>query len=69
MDEITSRGTTFADAAFSVFLVLFSKKIEDENPSKNCDSQGRTRWYWYRWFWKLRGFNKNSVHPWRMWES
>ena len=45
MDEITSRGTTFAESAFSVFLVLFSKKIEDENPSKNCDSQGRTRWY------------------------
>ena len=45
MDEITSRGTTFADVAFSIFLVLFSKKIEDENPSKNCDSQRRTRCY------------------------
>ena len=25
--------------------------VEDDNPSeKYCDSQGRTRWYWYRWY-------------------
>ena len=33
---------------------------------KNCDNQGRTRWYWYRRHWRLRGFTKNSVHPWKM---
>ena len=29
---------------------------------KNCDRQGRTRWYRYRWHWKLRGFTKVFIH-------
>ena len=44
--------------------------VEKHNPlEKSYDSQERTRWYWYRWHWKLRGFTTNSVHPWRIWES
>ena len=40
---------------FCIFLVLFSKKnnvlVEEDNPSeKKSYSQGRTRWYWYRWY-------------------
>ena len=48
----------FADVDFFFFFFFFGfifKEnhflVEEGNPSeKNCDSQGRTRWYWYRWY-------------------
>ena len=37
-----------------IFLVLFSKKTtfwsRGATFRKNCDNQGRARWYWYRWY-------------------
>ena len=45
----------FADVDFLYFFSFIFKKnnvlVEEDNPSeKNCYSQGRTRWYWYRWY-------------------
>ena len=45
------------------WLALFSKKkkkhafIEQDKPSeKFVIAEGRTKSFWYRWHWKLRGF-------------
>ena len=61
--QITSKRLR-SQMYFFIFLVLLSKtitfKLNSTTLHKKCDSQGRTRWYWYRWHWKLRGFTKNS---------
>ena len=76
-----SENSEISEKLFRVFLFPSFRfcptaKIENSDfkisePSfqpgrKNCDNQGRTRWYWYRRHWRLRGFTKNSVHPWKM---
>ena len=64
----------FADKDFFYFSSLIFNDnhvlVELHKPFKrNCDCQEKTKWYWYRWHCKLRGFTKNSVNPWRMWGS
>ena len=52
-----------------IFTVLFSKKSRFHWKKKPFrKSWGRTRLYWYRWHWKLRGFTYTCVHWWGMWE-
>ena len=66
--EITSGGWRSQILLFLFSSFIFKENhilVEEGNPSRR-----RTRCYWwYRWHRKLRGFIKNSDHPWRMWES
>ena len=60
--QITSKRLR-SQIYFFIFLVLLSKtitfKLNSTTLQKKCDSQGRTRWYWYRWHLKEE-FTKNS---------
>ena len=59
--------------ASCVYGVCFQRKICFQWRrlpfTKSYNSLGRTRWYWYRWYWKLRRFTFTCVHWWGMWES